>query len=119
MKDVSLIWTILHERFSSIPTMKQEGIIVSTNFTQLESLWDELNSILSLSPCICGNATKNIMEQQYHDRAMEFLQGLHDSFSVIRSHILLMKPFPSTQCISNLVRQEEKQEINVRSFPVV
>ncbi|XP_075493461.1 uncharacterized protein LOC142531251 [Primulina tabacum] len=51
---------------------------------------------------------------------MEFLQGLHDRFSAIRSQILLMEPFPSIQRIYNLFRQEEKQqEINIRTTPNV
>lgn len=109
----------IYQLKQSISALKQEGMSVSSYFTQLKSLWDELNSILSPSQCICGNA-KIIMEQQNHDRAMEFLQGLHDSFAAIRSQILLMEPFPSTQRIYNLVRQEEKQqEINVCTVPVV
>ena len=60
------------------------------------------------------------MEQQHQDRAMDFLQGLHDNFSVVRSQILLMEPFSSIQRIYNLVRQEEKQqEINIRSVPTI
>ena len=48
---------------------------------------------------------------------MEFLQGLHDRFSAIRSQILLMDPFPSVAKIYSLVRQEEKQqEIDAMSF---
>nr|KYP38661.1 Retrovirus-related Pol polyprotein from transposon TNT 1-94 [Cajanus cajan] len=51
---------------------------------------------------------------------MEFIQGLHDRFSAIRSQILLMEPFPLIQRIYNLVRQEEKQqEINFKSTSVV
>ena len=127
----SQIWTDLQERFSqsnmpkiyqlkqSISALKQEGMTVSSYFTQLKSLWDELNNILSPASCICGNA-KIIMEQQNQDRAMEFLQGLHDSFSAVRSQILLMEPFPSIQRIYNLVRQEVKQqEINIRSVPTI
>ena len=50
---------------------------------------------------------------------MKFLQGLHDRFSVIRSQILLMDPFPSIQLIYNLVCQEEKQqEINICTTPI-
>ena len=82
---------------------------VSLYFTQLKSLWDELNSIISITPCICGNA-KSIINQQNQDCAMEFLQGLHDRFSAICSQILLMELFPSIQRIYNLVRQEEKNK---------
>lgn len=91
----------------SITVLKQEGMSVSSYFTQLKSLWDELTSILPTPPCICGNS-KSIIDQHHQDRAMEFLKGLHDNFSAIRSQILLMEPFPSVQSIYNLVRQEEK-----------
>lgn len=125
------IWMDLKDRFSqsnapkiyqlkqSIANLKQEGMSISLYFTQLKSLWDELGSIITISPCICGNA-KSIIEYQNQDRSMEFLQGLHDRFSAIRSQILLMDPFPSVQRIYNLVRQEEKQqEINIRSTHTV
>ncbi|PNX55491.1 hypothetical protein L195_g049120 [Trifolium pratense] len=123
------IWTDLKDRFSqsnapkiyqlkqSISALKQEGMSVSLYFTQLKSLWDELHSIAPINPCICGNA-KSIIDQQNQDRAMEFLQGVHDRFSAVRSQILLMDPFPSIQRIYNIVRQEEKQqEINFRPLP--
>jgi hypothetical protein len=83
------IWTDLKDRLSqsnapkiyqlkqSISALKQEGMTVSLYFTQLKSLWDELHSIAPINPCICGNA-KSIIDQQNQDRAMEFLQGVHD-----------------------------------------
>jgi hypothetical protein len=126
---VPQIWTDLKDRFSqsnapkiyqlkqSIPALKQEGMSVSLYFTQLKSLWDELNSIAPVNPCICGNA-KSIIDQLNQDRAMEFLQGVHDRFSAVCSQILLMDPFPTIQRIYNIVRREEKQqEINFRPLP--
>ena len=123
------IWSDLYDPFSqsnapkiyqlkqAISTLKQAGLSVSLYFTQLKSLWDELTSITPFPPCICGNA-KLIADQQNQDRAMEFLQGLHDSFSAIRSQVLLMEPFPSVQRIYNLIRQEEmQQELNLKSVP--
>ncbi|XP_012845762.1 PREDICTED: uncharacterized protein LOC105965741 [Erythranthe guttata] len=125
------IWTDLKDCFSqsnapkiyqlkqSISILKQESMSVLLYFTQLKSLWDELGSIIHITPCICGNA-KSIIDQQNHDRSMEFLEGLHDRFSAIRSQILLMEPFPSIQRIYNLVRHEEKQqEINILTTPTV
>lgn len=68
------IWSDLKDRFSqsnapkiyqlkqSISALKQEGMSVSLYFTQLKSLWDELNSIALVNPCICGNA-KSILDQ--------------------------------------------------------
>jgi hypothetical protein len=93
----------------SISALVQEGVSVFLYFTQLKSLWDELNSIAPVNPCIRGNA-KSIIDQQNQDRAMEFLQGVHDRFSAVRSQILLMIPYPSIQRIYNLVRREQKQQ---------
>ncbi|KAF7137202.1 hypothetical protein RHSIM_Rhsim07G0194300 [Rhododendron simsii] len=41
---------------------------------------------------------------------MEFLQGLHEHYSNLRSQILLMEPFLTAAKIYALVRQEEKQQ---------
>ncbi|KAK3211088.1 hypothetical protein Dsin_015794 [Dipteronia sinensis] len=69
----SQIWMDLKDSFSqsnalkiyqlkqSITTLKQEGLSVSVYFTQLKSIWEELNSIVSVTPCICGNA-KSIID---------------------------------------------------------
>lgn len=115
------IWNDLHERYSqsnapniyqlkhSIASLKQEGQDVSSYFTKLKTLWDELNSLTTVQPCICGHG-KEMMEQFHQDRAIEFLQGLHDHFSMVRSQILLMDSFSSTGKIYALVRQEEKQQ---------
>lgn len=39
---------------------------------------------------------------------MQFLQGLHESFYSLRSHILLIEPFPSVNKVYSLISQEEK-----------
>ncbi|KAL5704940.1 hypothetical protein ACHQM5_023296 [Ranunculus cassubicifolius] len=124
------IWKDLADRFSqtnkpkiyqlkqSIASLKQENTTVSVYYTSLKSLWDELHSLSVVPICTCGHGSA-ISTQIQEDRAMEFLQGLHDRFSSIRSQILLMDPFPSVAKIHNMVRQEEKQqEINALATPV-
>ncbi|XP_063946865.1 uncharacterized protein LOC108212640 [Daucus carota subsp. sativus] len=115
------IWNDLKVRFSqsnapqlyhlktAIINLKQADMSVTNYFTRLKSLWDEYDSLVSSEPCICG-ASKFLIERQERDRAMEFLQGLHDRFSNIRSQILLIEPLPSAQKIFNLVKQEEAQQ---------
>ncbi|KAH9650422.1 protein kinase domain-containing protein [Citrus sinensis] len=73
------------------------------------ALWDELNSLQQVGPCTCANA-KTVNQLQQLDRAMEFLQDLHDRYAATRSQILLMDPFPNANKIYSLVRQEEKQQ---------
>ena len=115
------IWVDLRERFSqsnapkiyqlkqSIASLKQDDLSVSAYFTKLKSLWDELNSLSVVQPCSCGIG-KFAAERIQQDQAMEFLQGLHDRFSTIRSQILLMDPLPNSTKMYSLVRQEEKQQ---------
>lgn len=55
----------------TIFALKQEGMFFSLYFTQLKSLWDELNSIAPVNPCIYGNA-KSILDpknQHYAKKA--------------------------------------------------
>ncbi|KAG5526145.1 hypothetical protein RHGRI_032430 [Rhododendron griersonianum] len=113
------IWIDLRDRFTqtnapkiyqlkqSIANTTQEDSSVSTYFTKMKALWDELNSLSTLLPCTCGHGKANAALQQ-QDRGMEFLQGLHGHYSGLRSQILLMDPFPNTTKIYALVRQEEK-----------
>ncbi|KAF7112856.1 hypothetical protein RHSIM_RhsimUnG0185000 [Rhododendron simsii] len=115
------VWLDLHDRFTQTNASKvyqlkqaigkttQEDTSVSSYFTRMKALWDELSSLSTVQPCTCGHGKANAALHQ-QDRAMEFLQGLHEHYSNLRSQILLMEPFPSAAKIYALVRQEEKQQ---------
>lgn len=61
-----------------------------------------------------------MLELHARDRAMEFLQGLHDHFVNIRNQILLIEPTPPTEKMFNFVEQEEVQQfINNSSLPSI
>ncbi|XP_026450603.1 uncharacterized protein LOC113350688 [Papaver somniferum] len=125
------IWMDLKSRFAqsnatklyaikqSISTLKQEHNSVAQYYTQLKTLWDQLDSFRPPTPCIC-HAGKSIIEQHNQDRAMEFLQGLQDRFYALRSQLLVTEPLPSAAKLYNLVRQEEEQQgINSAAVPIV
>ncbi|KAH9651461.1 protein kinase domain-containing protein [Citrus sinensis] len=115
------VWQDLQERFQqtnapkiyelkhAISNLRQGDASVSLYYTRMKALWDELNSLQQVGPCTCANA-KTVSQLQQLDRAMEFLQGLHDRYAATRSQILLMDPFPNANKIYSLVRQEEKQQ---------
>ncbi|KAH9672540.1 protein kinase domain-containing protein [Citrus sinensis] len=115
------VWQDLQERFQqtnapkiyelkqAISNLRQGDASVSLYYTRMKALWDELNSLQQIGPCTCANA-KTVSQLQQLDRAMEFLQGLHDRYAATRSQILLMDPFPNANKIYSLVRQEEKQQ---------
>ncbi|KAF7143506.1 hypothetical protein RHSIM_Rhsim05G0070200 [Rhododendron simsii] len=114
------IWGDFHDRFSqgnaprifqiqkSIGSHAQGSMPVSTYYTKLKALWDELASYKTQPTCSCGGM-KIYHEQQEHDQIMQFLMGLNDTYNPVRGHILLMNPLPSVRKAYSLIVQEEKQ----------
>lgn len=98
--------------------MKQEDKAVSTYFTKMKAVWDELKLLTMVKPCTCGHGKTSEMQQR-QDRAIEFLQGRYGRYSAIHIQILLMDPFLSPTRIYVLVRQEEKQQEIHSSSPSV
>ncbi|XP_026432325.1 uncharacterized protein LOC113329698 [Papaver somniferum] len=89
---------------------------VSLYYTKIKTLWDQYDSLVAIEACIC-RAGKSLLERVERDREIEFLQGLHDRFSNLRSQILTMDPFPNALRIFNLVQQEEEQQ-NITASPL-
>ncbi|XP_031501735.1 uncharacterized protein LOC116265326 [Nymphaea colorata] len=119
------VWTELKIRFSQsnaprlyqiqmqIINCKQLQCSISVYYTQLKSLWDEYNSYVILPTYDCGamRQVKEIYEQQ---RLLEFLMGLNESYTAIRSQILLMEPSPSIpRAYALLVQEERQREVHV------
>ncbi|CAN6684469.1 unnamed protein product [Malus baccata var. baccata] len=94
------VWDDLHERFSQsnkprifqlnreLATISQGSSSVSAYFTRLKVIWDVLSSYSDGCTCSCGTKC----ERQH---LMQFLMGLHDSFSAVRDQILFMNPLPT------------------------
>ena len=63
--------------------------------------------------CSCGKCTCGVNDKiatfQHQDSLMQFLNGLNDSYSQVRTQILMMKPSPSIDKAFSLVIQEERQ----------
>ncbi|KAL5834719.1 hypothetical protein ACOSQ4_014216 [Xanthoceras sorbifolium] len=78
------VWEDLHEQFSQSNAPQQ--LSVSTYYTKLKSLWDELASY--------NDATHGVQQDQ--QKLMQFLMGLNDSYSGI--------PY-------SFISQEEKQRL--------
>ncbi|KAG6698883.1 hypothetical protein I3842_08G041700, partial [Carya illinoinensis] len=93
----------------------QEKNDVSTYFTDLKVLWDELLNYQPLPVCHCHGCTCNsskIVAQNHHQTyVMTFLMGLNDVFDNVRGQILMMDPLPSINKAFSLVIQEERQRL--------
>nr|GEZ39143.1 hypothetical protein [Tanacetum cinerariifolium] len=121
----SEIWSDLNERFGKesaprayelkqkITSTRQAGDTVSTYFTQLRSIWDELQSIYPFPRCSCDKCEcdigKRINEHQEKEHLYEFLMGLDTEFTVIRTQILATKPTPSLGTAYHMVAEDERQ----------
>ncbi|XP_060965603.1 uncharacterized protein LOC133034521 [Cannabis sativa] len=122
------IWSELHERFNeknapriydakkTMQNLVQGSSSVTSYFTRLKSLWDQIRELRPQPVCNCG-AMKVILEQQEEDRLLEFLVGLNDSFSNVRSQILMRDPLPTVNKAYASVVQEERQR-SLTSGPV-
>uniref|UniRef100_A0A1S4A6E3 Retrotransposon Copia-like N-terminal domain-containing protein n=1 Tax=Nicotiana tabacum TaxID=4097 RepID=A0A1S4A6E3_TOBAC len=118
------LWSDLEDRFGQangaklfqlqkeLSSVVQGNSSVSTYFTKIKSLWDELDALNTFSACVCececGAKVKSLKAHQ-DERLLHFLMGLNDIFIGVRSNILLSSPLPSIRQAYSLVIQDEKQ----------
>jgi hypothetical protein len=120
------VWLDLKERFSrgdlvrvselqqEIYALTQESRSVTSFYSDLKTLWEELEIYMPIPTCTCFNRCScdamRVARNNHHLlHAMRFLTGLNDSFNVVRSQILLLDPLPSMTKIFSMVLQFERQ----------
>ena len=120
--DAFEIWNDLQDRFSqhneprifqlqkSISCLSQENNSVSSYFTAMKGLWDELANHQPIPTCTCG-ALQTIMSYHHQQHVYQFLMGLNESYSHVRGQILLIDPLPSINKVFSLVIQEERHRM--------
>lgn len=96
---------------------------LATYYTTLKTLWDELdgaNCVDTCHHCDCCKATET---KENHAKIIKFLAGLNESYSVIRSQIIMKKNVPELSEIYNLLDQDFNQRnilpvMNATAFQV-
>lgn len=79
-----------------------------TQSEELKGYWDELHSLSIGNPCTCGA----MHESNETHKLIQFLSGLNDSYSTVRSSILMIVPVPSVEkAYSILIRDEKQKEV--------
>lgn len=121
----ALAWKEIEERYNQgngpllyqirydLANLHQGLDSVVTYFNKLKTLWDRLDANSMIITCTCA-AAKELQEHIETDRVIQFLLGLDESFMTIRGQILSMQEIPSIGKVYALVKQEEKQKVNVR-----
>ncbi|XP_050378404.1 uncharacterized protein LOC126795651 [Argentina anserina] len=96
------VWEDLHERFSRGNVSRifeiQRDIACHNQTNAICNGFDELTFYYEVSHSSQGN----------QQRLMQFVMGLNDTYSVIRSQILLMNPLPTVRQAYVVITQEEK-----------
>lgn len=120
MDSAAGIWKDLPERFSqgngprifqiqkAIASLSRGQSTISSYFTKMKGLWEELANYQPNPVCSCG-AMKVLTTYQNRECIMQFLMGLNESYSHIRGQILLNEPMPPINKVFSLVIQEERQ----------
>ena len=119
------IWIVLKDTFcqgngpkvfniqKQIAKIHQGEQSITDYFTQLKLLWDQLQNYSPFPLCTCGKCVCGINQRladlQAKESIMKFLMGLNESFSQVKTQILLMDPLPSINKAYSLFIQEEMQ----------
>nr|KYP44658.1 hypothetical protein KK1_033817 [Cajanus cajan] len=126
MDNAEEIWRDLKSRYSQgdllrisdlqqeASSMKQGDLSVTEFFTKLRIIWDEIENFRLDPVCSCTvkcscSVFVTIAQHKLEDRAMQFLRGLNEQYSNVRSHVLLMDPMPAISKIFSYVAQQERQ----------
>ncbi|XP_019425060.1 PREDICTED: uncharacterized protein LOC109333936 [Lupinus angustifolius] len=125
------LWQDLKERFSKgdyfrnsdllqeIHSIRQGDQSVSAFFTYWKTIWEELDALRPLIPCICDvkcrcESMKNNIFYRESEYVICFLKGLNDQYGTIKAQILLMEPLPSmNKCFSLVIQQERQMDVTI------
>jgi len=95
-----------------IYTLKQGENSISSYYTKMKKLWQELDNFRPspISTCVENcKAIAKMREYKDSDQVICFLKGLNEQFSAVRSQIMLMDPFLSIGKVYSLLVQQERQ----------
>ncbi|XP_075097834.1 uncharacterized protein LOC142175155 [Nicotiana tabacum] len=119
------VWSDINERFGQsngskyihlqreISSTSQGSSDIATYFTKMGALWDELNSAYVGPTCSCRALPKFI--EDHHP--FQFLSGLNEFYSTIKSSIMLMSPLLSISKTYFLL-QHEKVKRRIKLQPL-
>ncbi|CAL1377370.1 unnamed protein product [Linum trigynum] len=118
-----------YELRRTIVALRQEKLSISAFYTKLRSYWDEMDAVGGLpcctyAGCSCGGCSCNLLGQFQarleSERLFDFLLGLDDAYSVVRSQILSTKPTPSlAEAYQTVAAEEQHRMLTAGWRPVV
>lgn len=88
--------------------LTQNEISLSNYFNKLDALWKEFDGLASLTNFTCEAATK-LNGHSKLMKLMQFLSGLDESYSQVKSHILPMYPLRNVKSAFSIIYREESR----------
>ncbi|KAL0349701.1 UNVERIFIED_CONTAM: hypothetical protein Sradi_4119300 [Sesamum radiatum] len=98
---------LLYQIQREISFMSQRDQTVSTYFTKLKKLWDELACLNPLPSCSCGSS-KAQADMSSSSQLIQFLMGLSDAYDHVRNQVLLMDSLSSIGKAYSMILRVEK-----------
>ncbi|MED6180141.1 hypothetical protein PIB30_117074 [Stylosanthes scabra] len=94
--------------------MKQGDLSITTYYTKLKVVWEEIEGFQPIPPCVlckekCECGLDMVRSYRRRTYAVRFLRGLNEQYGAVRSQIMLMKPIPTINEIFPLLTQQERQ----------
>ncbi|XP_070020326.1 uncharacterized protein LOC142180910 [Nicotiana tabacum] len=118
--NVSKVWSEFKERFDKsnltqtyrlwkmIGSLIQGTDSVTIYYSKIKDLWDEVDLLVAGHGCDCEE-TRPFIEQFKNLRLLHFLVSLNESYSHVRSQVLLKTPMLTVNQAYALLIQEESQ----------
>nr|XP_009795207.1 PREDICTED: uncharacterized protein LOC104241936 [Nicotiana sylvestris] len=107
--------TKLYQIQKEINDLSQGSLDITSYYTKMKKLWEELNTLIAKSHCTCNyscGAKESMHKAEQDRRLIQFLMGLNETYTVVRESILMMNPLPSiAQAFSLLIQEERQREI--------
>lgn len=115
-----LVWKDLNERFNKVTGSRifqlhrekaftTQGLdSITIYFGKLKLVWDEFSLIWYLPSCNCEEFKSHI-PHQHNIKQFQFLMGLNEYYSNVRSNLLMRVPLPTLNETYYVIVQEESQ----------
>ncbi|KAL0392756.1 UNVERIFIED_CONTAM: hypothetical protein Sradi_2498400 [Sesamum radiatum] len=87
---------MVYEFQREIASLTQGDLTMSSYYTKLKKLWDEMTHFTTIPTCSCGSS-KALADLTASTQLMQFLMGLEDVYDHVGSQILLIDPLPSLE----------------------
>ena len=88
----------LYQVQREINELSQGTLDITTYYTKMKRLWEELNTLHAKTQCNCNctcGAKDNMFKVDQDRKLIQFLMGLNEVYTVIRGNILMLNPLPS------------------------